>query len=229
MRFHQRLLAGLAVAVLAAVGAGCSIQSDRGPRDIPEDQRGNLGGGQPSPDEATGEGRIYLLGPEPSGRPLQSVPRDYGGRMQALIEALVEGPNAAELEQHLHSALPSDIKVLSVELDDGVVDIDLSSQVLDTPPADLQLAVAQIVLTATELRGDRSVIIRVNGTAESWPNGAGRDQSTPLTIYDFPDYAQSSQPPFPMPPPQAATTNTTTAPTTTAVARPATPAAAETS
>ena len=117
--------------------------------------------------------------------------------MQALIEALVEGPNAAEVEQRLHSAVPSDIEVLSVELDDGVVDIDLSSQVLDTPPADLQLAVAQIVLTATELRGDRSVIIRVNGTAESWPNGAGRDQSTPLTIYDFPDYAQSSQPPFP--------------------------------
>ena len=81
--------------------------------------------------------------------------------MQALIEALVEGPNAAEVDQRLHSALPSDIEVLSVELDDGVVDIDLSEQVLDTPPADLQLAVAQIVLTATELRGDRSVIIRV--------------------------------------------------------------------
>jgi hypothetical protein len=215
MRFGRRLLAALAVAVLVAVGAGCSIRTDSTPRDIPEDQRGNLGGEQPSPDEATGEGRIYLLGPEASGRPLQSVPRDYGGRMQALIEALVEGPNAAEVEQRLHSALPSDIDVLSVELDDGVVDIDLSSQVLDTPAADLQLAVAQIVLTATELRGDRSVIIRVNGTAESWPNGAGRDQSTPLTIYDFPDYAQSSQPPFPMPPPQAATTNTTTAPTTT--------------
>ena len=217
----------LALGVLAAVGAGCSIQTDSAPRDIPEDQRGRLNSEQPSPAEATGEGRIYLLGPGTNGRPLRSVPRDYGGRLQTLIEALVEGPNAAEVDQGLHSAIPSDVDVLSVDLDDGVVDVDLSSQVLDTPPADLQLAVAQIVLTATELRGDRSVIIRVNGKAESWPNGAGQDQSTPLTIYDFPDYAESSQPPFPMPPPQAAPT-TTVAPqaTVTTLTVPAEPAAA---
>jgi spore germination protein GerM len=216
----RRSITALAVALLAVVAAGCSIQTDSAPRDIPEDQRGRLASGQPSPDEATGEGRIYLLGPDPSGRPLRSVLRDNGGRLEGLVTALIEGPNAGEVDQGLRSALSSDIDVLSVDLDDGVVDIDLSSELLDTPAADLQLAVAQIVLTATELRGDRSVIIRVNGKAESWPNGAGQDQSTPLTIFDFPDYAQTSQPPFPMPPPQAATTTTAVPVPTTGVAPP---------
>lgn len=203
----------VALVVLASVTSACSIQTDSAPRDIPDDQRGRLGGETPSPDESTGEGRIYLLGPGTSGRPLQSAPRDSGGRLEGLVDALVEGPNATEIREGLRSAIPSDVDVLSVELNDGVVDVDLSNEILDTPPDDLQLAVAQIVLTATELRGDRSVLIRADGQLESWPNGAGRDQSAPLSIYDFIDYPQSSQPAFPVPPAQPAVapaSNTTT-------------------
>ena len=61
----------------------------------------------------------------------------------------------------------------------------------------LQLAVAQIVFTASELPGAESVLIRVDGNSRAWPDGDGELQSDPLTIYDFTGYAESSQPAYP--------------------------------
>lgn len=61
----------------------------------------------------------------------------------------------------------------------------------------LELAVAQIVATASELDGISAVQLRIEGEPRFWPLGNGELTDRPLTIYDYPGVVESSQPAFP--------------------------------
>ncbi len=205
----------LAAAVL--VVAGCAIQADSGPRDIPEDHPARVAvapaveGG-----EATGEGRIFLIAPEGTAQSLRTVLRAPKGEHQ-LIETLVLGPNQEELADGLTSELPASLEVNSVRFDGGSVNVDVSDDILDLSDDSLRLAVAQVVFTASELPGADGVVIRVDGETRSWPDGEGDLQSDPLTVYDFVGFAESSQPAYPVTPrtPTNNVATTTAVPTTT--------------
>jgi hypothetical protein len=220
----------------AAVGglllaAGCAIQPDSAPRDIPEDLREEEApSATGAPGVAGGSDRIFLLAPDGSAEQqrqqalLRTVQRNTGGDAQSLLEALISGPNPTELEDGYRSAIPTTLRLRSVRVDDGVVQVDLNDDLLDLSGGDLIDAVAQIVFTASEIRGAESVLIRVEGATQAWPDGSGAQHRGPLTTYDFIGYAESAQPAFPASPspttavPPSTTTTvpaaTTTLPTT---------------
>ena len=158
---------------------------------------------------------------------LRTVQRDTDNDAQTLLTELISGPNPGEFEAGLRTAIPSTLELHSVRVDDGVVQVDLSDELLDLSGGDLTRAVAQIVFTASEIPGAESVLIRVDGATQEWPDGSGAQHRGPLTTYDFIGYAESAQPAFPVSPaPTTAvppSTTTTVAPTTTARARPRPP------
>lgn len=192
----------------------CSIQPDGAPRDVPADQRALLEVPTPAENPATGESRIYLRAPDSAQQPLRSVLREASSPSE-LLDALIDGPNDDEVSRGLSSALPQTVDVTSARLVAGVVNVDLSADILELTGSNLTTAVAQIVLTASQVAGARSVVIRVDGERREWPNGDGVALSRPLTPYDFIDYAESSQPPFPATPsPTTTAPPPTTAPST---------------
>ena len=194
--------------------AGCAIQPDSGPRDVPDDHEARVAIGTPVEGaEAQGSGRIYLVAPDGSSGRLRTVLRDPKGQ-EEVMETLIQGPNEGELGDGLATAIPSDLDVNSVRFDGGVVNVDVSDELEDLRDSDLQLAIAQIVFTISELPGAESVLIRVDGDSRSWPDGDGDLQSDPLTVYDFIGYAESSQPAYPVTPRSASTTTTVPEPTT---------------
>jgi hypothetical protein len=200
---------------------GCAIQPDSGPRDIPDDlQEPETPSVSAAGGAARGTDRIYLLAPDGGEQPrLRTVQRETNNDPNTLLTELISGPNPAELEAGLRSAIPSTLQLLSVRVDAGVVQVDLSDELLDLSGGDLTRAIAQIVFTASEIPNGESVLIRVNRATQAWPDGSGTQHRGPLTTYDFIGWAESAQPAFPVSPaPTTAvppSTTTTIAPATT--------------
>src|SRR6266540_4052551 len=143
----------LALTALVALTAGCAIQDDSGPRDVPDDHpaRGAI---DPAAEggEATGEGRIYLIAPGGSQR-LRTVLRDP----EDLVQTLTLGPNEEEIGNGLATAVPTSLEVNSVRFDGGVLIIDVNDALNELTGENLRLAVAQIVFTASEIQGTEAV------------------------------------------------------------------------
>jgi spore germination protein GerM len=190
----------LALAGCLALVTGCAIQPDNAPRDIPANERGQLDPAAPGAAEATGQSRIYLVADEGSGgeRELRTVLRDVGPpNPEAVLAALIAGPNQGELDAGMTSSLPASSTLHSARLVAGTLNVDISGELLELPGSALRFAVAQIVFTGSELDGVRTVRIRVDGQIRAWPDGRGELQTAPLTVFDYPGIAESAQPPYP--------------------------------
>ena len=197
---RQHRLAALLVGTLAIPLAACSISPEGSPRDIAARDRRDLSTNfDPVAGAATGSGRIYLLSPEVLGQPrtLQSVARDVGDTPDDAMKALFEGPNTTELQAMLRSALPPGTRLLDVGLDNGVLIVNVTSDLQQLTGEALIDGVAQIVLTASEITGVSGVEITIDGVRQQWPASSGELHSEPLTRYDFPGLVLSSQPAFP--------------------------------
>ena len=115
-----------------------------------------------------------------------------------MLQALFDGPNEDELEEGLLTQLPPEVQLLSPPRRvAGTLNVDLSPEILELQSSALRYAVAQIVYTADELDGVRSVRLRVDGEIQAWPAGRGELRDEPLTVYDFPGFAESAQPAYP--------------------------------
>ena len=166
--------------------AGCAIQPDSAPRDIPDDL---LTPEVPSLSAeggvAQGSDRIYLLSPDGTTQPLRTVNRETNNDPTLLLSELISGPNPSELEDGYRSAIPSTLQLHSVGIDAGVVQVDVNDALLDLSGGELTARVAQIVFTASEIPAAESVLIRVDGATQEWPDGSGSQHRGPLTTYDF--------------------------------------------
>lgn len=200
MNRHRRVVAGLAL-LGALVVAGCSVAPDNTPRDIDSgaldlvaQNASNVG------QAAAGSGRIYLLSPEVPGEParLQSVARDINDDVDAVMAALLAGPNTDELNDRYRTGLPAGMGVLSITLRSrGVVQLNLDDAIATLRGDDLILALAQIVYTLNDVNGITGVAITVQGAESRWPAGNGELQSDPLTVFDYPGLEPTTQPAFP--------------------------------
>jgi len=182
---------------VVTIAAGCGIDPDAGPRAVPPDQRAQLGAVEQEAGQSTGDSRVFLVADDGSGRVLRSVRRDVPETPIDVLQALIDGPNREETEVGMVSALPGDVRVLSARQVAGTLNVDLSPEILALQTSALSFAVAQIVFTAVELDGVRAVRLRVDGESRAWPAGGGELTTAPLTVYDFPDYAESAQPAYP--------------------------------
>jgi len=188
-------VARLVLAATCLVAVGCGVSEDAEPRDLPIEnvaQRTEVSG-----DEATGVNRIYLIAQSDEQTLLRSVARGAETTPRALLDSLLAGPNADELDEGLFSAIPPELEVLSDQTVGSVLTIDINDALSVLTSETLTDALAQIVATTTELDSVQRVRLRVNGENRAWPTGDGRLSADPLSLYDYPNLIETTQPALP--------------------------------
>ena len=182
-----------------AIVAGCSFGPESQSQMIPESQQQNVDEATSSNEVGIGFGRVYLQRSESTGGSvLTGVQRNISSDPLNIVQVLLSGPTKAEQDVGLRSAIPASTEVLSARyIATDLVKVDLTDEIFKATGDDLVSSVAQIVLTLADISGIERVIIVVNGQVNEWPKGDGSLTSQPLTAFDFPDRAVSSQPDFP--------------------------------
>ncbi len=96
-----------------------------------------------------------------------------------VVASLGEGPTAAEIDRGLRSAIPDATMVVSAEVAGGTATVELAADFSEIPPGDQVLALGQLVLTLTDLRGVGRVRFQVAGApvATPLPDGTSTDDS----------------------------------------------------
>ena len=180
----RRLWVGLAAAALLAAAA-CSVPEDSRPRaldysQLPDDLLATTEPPEPTP-LVTQEVLIYLID---ESNLLSAIARDVASpaRPITVLETLFSAPNEAESEQALSTALPADAEVVSVEVDrpNDLVTVALESEVFEErlEGENRQLAVAQLVFTATETTGTARFSLLLNGNPVPLPTDSGESDVT---------------------------------------------------
>lgn len=187
---RRLLLLTAALAVLTS----CAIREDAAPREIPIAERGNFG--ELATGDAAEDGtRIYLLSPE---QPLlRAVPRSEAATAEDLLTSLLAGANEDENALGLTSAIPTDLEIEQARTVGTRLTIDINDALSELTDLGLRQALAQIVATASEVDQVQQVRVRVGGQNQGWPIGDGEVTDRPLTIYDYSEFLETSQPDFP--------------------------------
>ena len=239
----RRRWAAWAAALLASVAplaaAACSVPEDNRPRAVdfsrlPDDLAAPTASPEPTP-LITQEVLIYLID---ENNLLSPVARNVASpaRPIAVLEALFSAPNEDESEQALSTALPADVEVVAVDVNtnSNLVTVTLQSEVFEQrlEGENRQLAVAQLVFTATQNTGLSRFSLMLNDNPAPLPTDSG-ESDVPVTRDDFysldPEYQPEptpeptpsetpvpTEPPTPTAPPVAPTP----APSPTVVATP---------
>jgi hypothetical protein len=202
--FHPRdfgLLCGLLV---VAMLSACSVGTDRFVRDVSEEQRLPLLTEAALIEPQSGDGRIYLVSAGETGqqRQLRSVQRDLRTTPDPLLPEillllLLSGPSQSELDVRMVTAIPAGTELISTRRSGSTLFVDITDQITELTGEALTLAVAQVVFTASELPGVRAVRLRINGEDQAWPRGDGQSRIGDLRVFDYPGFAESSQPAYP--------------------------------
>ncbi|MFM8846483.1 MAG: GerMN domain-containing protein [Actinomycetota bacterium] len=197
MRRSSRAL--VAVLVGGATIVGCAVGPESSPRPIAGDPIADGASSVGPASESSGVGRVYLQSSDASGTAsLVSVQRDSTLDPAVAVAALLDGPTEDEQGAGVRSAIPRDTRANSVRFtSSGTVQVDVNATIFDATGDDLVNAIAQIVLTLCEIQGVEQVNVTVDGQATEWPRGDGTLTARPLTAFDFPGRAVSSQPDYP--------------------------------
>lgn len=187
------------LAIFVTHSVGCSFGPENTSQVIPESQQQKLEETTSSDEIGSGLGRVYLQRTESTGGSiLTGVQRDLSTDPFDVVQVLLNGPIEAEQDAGLRSAIPASTNLLSARyVASDLVRVDLTSEIFQATGDDLVSSVAQIVLSLCDIPGIQRVIIVVNGQVNEWPKGDGSLTSQPLTAFDFPGRAISSQPAFP--------------------------------
>ncbi len=225
-RRRRRMLAGLTATVILA--GACSVPEDSRPRALdysrlPDDLVAGTEPPEPTP-LVTQEVLIYLID---ENSLLSAAARDVASPASpiSVLEALFSAPNEAESALALSTALPADAEVISVDVDppNNLVTVALESEVFEErlEGENRQLAVAQLVFTATEATGTSRFSLLLNGNPVPLPTDNGESE-VPVTRDGFwsvdpsyqPEPAPSetpapTEPPTPTAPPETPTPTAT--------------------
>lgn len=180
----------IAVALLLGLGtalAGCGVTTESSPRRIseqrlpaalrPQDQtQTSLG---PSPEPVA----VWLVGDDGLVRVTHRVEPPVTAT--AVLASLGTGPTDAETARSLRSAIPDAAMVVKVTVVAGTADVELHSSFNQIPAKDQVLAIGQIVLTLTNLRGVGQVRFELGGAEVAVPLPDGRTADAPVSADDY--------------------------------------------
>jgi len=192
-RRAARVVVAVALTVAAAAGAGCGVRTDDAPREIsaqavPFDLLAPTSSSSTSTTipAATATIPVYLVNSEDF---LVEVRRKV--RMPVTITdvvgELLEGATDEEAQQGLRSAITAGTQLRDADLDlqTGVVVVDLTGGFADVVAGAQRLALAQVVYTATALRTVNGVLFELDGEPVEVPDGEGATKATPLSRRDY--------------------------------------------
>lgn len=168
-------LAVLVLLVLAAGAllAGCGIPTDSEPRPLAESPTT----APPTPENAgTTSATIYLLSAETER--LVPVERGLDGTVTpgAVLDLLLGGPTAADIEQGLSTLIPNETVAVDVTVEDGLVRVEMSEAWRELQEPAAKLAYAQVVFTLGALPGVDDVTFSVDGQVISAPTDDENDE-----------------------------------------------------
>lgn len=186
----MRAFGALTLVVLAAglLGVACGVPTDDEPRALAEDE---IPGGPIASETTTttvvgSPGLPTELWFVRDQEDLQASVANLPSRRPAtVLEALVATVPEELESEGLTTAIPPGTSVLGAETVDGTLTVDLSEE-FSTVSGDAQiLAVAQIVLTATDLAGVQRVAFAVEGEPRTVTDATGAEQDGPVTAADY--------------------------------------------
>ncbi len=188
----------MSTVLLISVVAGCAIEPQASPSDVPVEQR-EIFGDPITGDEAAGSNTVYLLAPSDleGNQRLRSVSRDVPTTPSAVLRSLFAGPNEQERDDQLDTAIPSDLELLSARTVGQILTVNVVDAFGELTPDGLRFAVAQIVSTSARIEGVQAIRLQIDGEPRVWPLGNGELTDRPLTVYDYPGLIESTQPAFP--------------------------------
>lgn len=104
---------------------------------------------------------------------------------QSVVGELTAGPSEAEQRDSLRSAIPDPEVIVDVDVQGGTATIKLDDAFEQVPTADQVLAIGQLVLTMTDLRGVGQVRFDLGGAEVAVPVPDGGTSSGPVSADDF--------------------------------------------
>lgn len=171
--------APLAILGLLAVTAACGVPQDPAPRvldasALPEElaipSTTTTSTEAPVPRQSV---YLYFVDGEALSEPVERELATPAGLLAAL-EALIEGPTEEEASTGLTSVIPAETVILSSDLTNGVLQVNLAEGALEQIEGALQsLAIAQLVFTATELAGVEWLWVLIEGEPRALPTDEG--------------------------------------------------------
>jgi len=185
MSNHRRRRQGVAVAalLLGFLGA-CGFPTENSPSPIAAEERPD--GLSPTGTDlfaATDEVTVWFILDEL----LVSLPREVPdpSTSASVLASLSEGVTAIEIERGLRSAIPDASMLVEAELAGGTATVQLAPEFLEIAPGDQVLALGQVVLTLTDLRGVGRVRFEINGAAVATPLPDGTSTEDSVSREDF--------------------------------------------
>jgi len=187
----------LVVSFLSIGASSCALGAESTPRTIPDVDQRTLVDVAAVSSEVSGVGRIYFERGDTAGA-LTAVARDLEPSPTAVVDALLAGPTEDERARGLRSSLPLGLALNDARyIGNDIVKIDVTAEIFEATGDDLVSAIAQIVLSLGEISGVERVVVVVDGADREWPRGDGTLTAEPLTVFDYPGRAVSSQPDYP--------------------------------
>lgn len=181
----RRAAAALAFAVVLT---GCGLPSDNGPEIIdPSAVPGDLlatDGASPAPSEQGLATTVFFVRDgRLAGRPRRVISDNVAA---AAVRALLLGPSPKETATGIATAVPSNTRLISLDLTGSVASVDLSDEFGTVGGSQQVLAVAQIVYTLTASRSIGQVRFAIEGRPVEVPDGSGSLSTAPRTRADYP-------------------------------------------
>lgn len=101
------------------------------------------------------------------------------------VASVAAGVSETEASRGLRSAIPDSSMVNDAKLSRGTSTVSLASEFLDIPARDQVLALGQLVLTLTDLRGVGRVRFEINGELVAVPLPSGESTEDSVSRDDF--------------------------------------------
>jgi hypothetical protein len=187
----RRRLALCAAIVGGLLAAGCGIPTQQQPSAISASRvppglvSPNLPSTSTTQPRASVAVTIYLLGPTDGLVARQRVVQ-IPAPLKSILTALFAGPDQAEMQLDIGTAIPTDVAVLSVMTQGSVVTVDLNEAFGEITGTNTELAVAQVVATvAAESGPTTGVIFQIDGEQTSVPVASGAQVPGPVYLSQF--------------------------------------------
>ena len=178
-RFGSAPATAALVVVLAIVTVACSIPLDDGPRavDLGEEQ-------SRQPQGSTGAGGAEVALYYIRNGHLTTVVREAKDESPMAVLTELTAQSGVSPSSGTVSQIPKGTKIRTADLGGGTLSVDLTDPFDNVVGVGRQQAVAQMVMTATELRGVAEVRVSVNGVATSVTSPVRGDRSI-VTACDY--------------------------------------------